>query len=270
VTKGATNAELIAAMYAPTAGDYEEIWAPLLRPFGLRLLDMLSLEGARRVLDLGCGVGRLLPDISERAPGALVVGCDLTEGMLSLANPRFSRVVMDALQPAFVAGAFDAVVSAFMLFHVPDPPSALERIREALRPGGKVALAVWGTGGVCPAIEAFNEVLDGADVPADPTAEGQRDGEELVNSPQKMLALLSAAGFRESSAETATWTKPWDLDAFIEWRIRMGPGRRRLELLPPQLRTTVVAQARERLASLGPDDLVDHDVVVLASGVAPR
>src|SRR5881396_111612 len=70
VRQGAANAEGVTAMYAPAAGDYGEIWAPLLRPYGLQLLDRLPLEEARRVLDLGCGVGRLLPDIAERARSA--------------------------------------------------------------------------------------------------------------------------------------------------------------------------------------------------------
>jgi hypothetical protein len=41
---GATNAQTLTGIYAPMAPDYEEIWAPLLRPYGLRLLEMLPLE----------------------------------------------------------------------------------------------------------------------------------------------------------------------------------------------------------------------------------
>src|SRR5262249_11697326 len=100
-------------MYSPIASDYEEIWAPRLRPYALQLLDRLSLESARRVLDLGCGVGKLLPDIERLAPNAFVVGSDLTHAMLRLADPRFGRVAMDGMRLAFGDSPFDAIVSSF-------------------------------------------------------------------------------------------------------------------------------------------------------------
>jgi SAM-dependent methyltransferase len=269
VTRGAPNAQVVVGMYQPIAADYEEIWAPLLRPYGLRLLDMLELRDARRVLDLGCGVGRLLPDILERAPHAHVIGTDITEGMIRRADPRCDRIVMDAMVPALADSCLDAVVSSFVVFHIPDPRLALEGVRRAVRPGGRVALAVWGDEASCPALDVWNAELDAAGVPEDPAAEGQRDGEELVNSPQKMRSVLEDAGYVEVTAEPAAWAQGWTVQGFIDWRTRLGVGRRRLGQLTPEHRAKVVAAARHRLESLPPEDLVDHDVVVLASGVAP-
>src|SRR5205809_5332242 len=141
MSDGAANAGTVREMYTPIASDYDELWAPLLRTHGLHLLDRAHIADAGRVLDLGCGVGKLLPDIEERAPHARVVGCDLVEAMLRIAPARFPRVVMDATQWAFGPGVFDAVVSTFMLFHVPQPDEALAGVRTALRPGGRVAVA---------------------------------------------------------------------------------------------------------------------------------
>ena len=269
MTEGSANAKVVVRMYGPIAADYDELWAPLLRPYGLRLLDMLTLQTSRRVLDLGCGVGRLLPDIYQRAPGAHVVGSDLTEGMISRADPRFGRVVMDAMQPAFAADSFDAAVSAFMLFHVPDPQAALKSLRRVVCAGGRVAFAVWGEEASFPALDAWDEELNAAGVPPDPAAEGPPGGEELVNSPEKMRKILSGAGFEDASAEPVPWTQPWTLDGFVDMRTRMSAGKRRLDRLDPERRQQVVSIARRRIASMSTDDLVDHDVVVLASGVSP-
>src|SRR5262245_55978673 len=123
--EGAANAETIRSLYTPITSTYDEVWAPLLRVHGLRLLDRASLLGAERVLDLGGGVGALLPAIAERAPAAIVVGCDLTEAMLRLAPKRFPQLAMDCTRNAFADGSFDAIVSTFMLFHVPEPDVAL-------------------------------------------------------------------------------------------------------------------------------------------------
>lgn len=269
MTEGAANADVVVSMYTPVAADYEEIWAPLLRPYGIRLLDELPLSDARHVLEVGCGVGRLLPDIAERAPRALVVGSDLTEAMLRAAPDEFPRAVMDGTRLGFADGVFDAVVSVFVLFHFPDPPGALQGLRRVLRPGGAVAIAVWGTGQVFPAQDSWSEELDKLEVPPDPAGEGPRDGEEQVNSPEKMRAILAEAGFEDVRAESAAWEQPWDVDGFVHWRTHLGPTRRRVELLDPERRAVVVARARDRVSELPPEDLIDHDEVVLSTARAP-
>jgi len=52
----------------------------VLRPHAVRLLDALPLADARRVLDLGTGVGALLPDIACAAPRASLFGIDIALG----------------------------------------------------------------------------------------------------------------------------------------------------------------------------------------------
>jgi SAM-dependent methyltransferase len=266
---GATNAQTLKGIYAPMAPDYEEIWAPLLRPYGLRLLEMLPLERARRVLELGCGVGRLLPAIAERAPDADVIGCDLVEDMLRRAPERFLRVVADGTQLPFADASFDAMVSAFCIFHFPDPPDALLRARRTIASGGSIAVAVWGTGSTFPAVDVWNEALDRLGVPNDPAAAGLGEGRQLVDSTDKMRAALEGAGFVDVRSESTEWQVRWTVEGFSEWRVRMGPGRRRLERLDLERRQVVIAEARAAVDELGAGALLDQDEIVLASGRTP-
>ncbi|HTG47815.1 MAG TPA: methyltransferase domain-containing protein [Actinomycetota bacterium] len=269
MAQGADNADVVVGMYTPMAADYERIWAPLLRAYGLRLLDGLPLSGATRVLDLGCGVGVLLPDIAARAPGALVVGVDLTEGMLRRAGPGATVAVMDCTRLGFAEGSFDAIVSSFVVFHLPDPLGALKGVRAILRPGGAFALSVWGQRWDFPAGDAWGPILDAHGAGEDFAAEGPPDGEETVNAPEKLAGVLEGAGFTDVRAEASAWEQPWDLTAALDYGERMGSSRRRLATLEPAARRAVVEEVRAAVVAMPADALVQRYEVVIGSGTAP-
>jgi len=256
-------------MYAPMAEDYEAIWAPLLRAYGIRMLDALPLTGAARVLDLGCGVGTLLEDIRARAADAFVVGVDLTEAMLRRAGRDARVAVMDGTALGFADETFDVVVSCFVAFHFPDPRAALTGVRRVLRPAGAIALSVWGQRWDFPAADAWGPVLDAHGAGEDFAASGPPDGEDAVNAPGKLSGVLRDAGFTDVRAEASAWEQPWDLEGFLGWGERMGASRRRLATLPAPARRAVVEEVRARVAELPPGALVQRYEVVLGSGRVP-
>lgn len=83
------------------------------------LTDETPLRDARRILDLGCGVGALPPHLRDASSEAMVVGLDRTQTMVALGPRAFPLLVGDAVQLPFRDRSFDAVVTTFILFHLP-------------------------------------------------------------------------------------------------------------------------------------------------------
>lgn len=111
-----------------------------------QVLSFVELRGDERVLDLGCGDGRISARLAaERVPRGSVLGVDVSPDMVAFAQTRHADVgnlafvVGDARQARF-ADEFDAVVSFNALHWLPNPAPAFTAIRAALVPRGKVWL----------------------------------------------------------------------------------------------------------------------------------
>jgi trans-aconitate 2-methyltransferase len=110
-------------------------------------LKHVQLTGSERVLDVGCGDGKVTAKIAARLPQGSIVGVDPSHSMIAYAtehhgpphaaNARFE--VGDARLLGFTA-EFDLVVSFNALHWVLDQQAALSSIRAALKPGGRALL----------------------------------------------------------------------------------------------------------------------------------
>lgn len=99
-----------------------------------------------RVLDLGCGDGRLGALVTDHRPSVERVVCvDRSEPMLALAHARFGDDVRvevrtgDLTEPLAVLGPFDVVVSGFAIHHLEDDRkrSLFAEVAGLLAPGGR-------------------------------------------------------------------------------------------------------------------------------------
>jgi SAM-dependent methyltransferase len=117
------------------------------------VLDALGTVTGRRVVDVGCGTGRLLTQLA--AAGAVVLGVDTDPAMLSVAATR-SRgrlVLADARRLPLADASVQAAVAVATLEFTADPARALAEMARVVRPGGRLVAAVlnpaslWGWAG---------------------------------------------------------------------------------------------------------------------------
>jgi SAM-dependent methyltransferase len=256
----------VAGRFSEDAPLYERFWAASMARLGQRLLAGLPLDDASVAVDIGAGVGALLPAIREAAPRALVAGVDAAEGMIRRTPRDFGRAVMDAGRMALRDASVDAAVMPFMLFFLPDPPRGLAEARRVLRSGGGLGVATWEAGSNdFRADGVWAEVLDEHGAASDPAPWGLG----LMDTPEKLAGLLEDAGFRDVRTAIDREPQPMTLEEFLEVRTRIGRSRRRFESLAPEVRTAVVARARERLTGLPPESFIDPQVAVFAWGTNP-
>jgi 2-polyprenyl-3-methyl-5-hydroxy-6-metoxy-1,4-benzoquinol methylase len=97
--------------------------------------------GSARALDVGCGDGMLARELRSHVP--CVTGIDRDEASINrgrrLGPEDIAYVLGDILAHPFAPGSFDVVVSIACLHHM-DMRAGLERMRELVRPGGRLVV----------------------------------------------------------------------------------------------------------------------------------
>jgi len=128
--------------------------------WAFELMEKLDLEGDERILDIGCGNGKVTAALADRVPDGKVVGIDSSADMIGFSQeshapygPRLCFEVADAAALGF-DGEFDIVFSNAALHWVQDHPAVIQGIARALSPGGRVLLSFGGKGNVADVIEA--------------------------------------------------------------------------------------------------------------------
>ncbi|HEX7473081.1 MAG TPA: methyltransferase domain-containing protein, partial [Candidatus Limnocylindrales bacterium] len=107
------------------AATYDRIADPQAR-WGSAVLDRLPLRGDERVLDAGCGSGRVTAQLLERLPDGEVVALDASPAMVEEArrrlgdDARLTFVVADLLEPLPVVPPVDAILSTATFHWVTD------------------------------------------------------------------------------------------------------------------------------------------------------
>lgn len=143
--------EQTRAAYNVVAADYAAMMpdTSFEAPLDLAMIDefvrLVDARPSRRVLDAGCGPGRMITHLRAASPHLEVTGVDLSEEMIALAQQahptvRFARA--DLTDVPFEAAQFDAVFAWYSVIHL--PPAQLRYVvaefARLLAPGGLVLL----------------------------------------------------------------------------------------------------------------------------------
>jgi len=123
-----------------------------MEPCTRHLLEKARLEPGHQVLDLGSGTGYPAIPAAERVgTSGHVTGIDIAEDMLAVARRKAAKRGLnhvtfrqaDVASLSFEADRFDAVTSRFCLMFLPHLDKTLGEMHRVLKPGGRVATAVW-------------------------------------------------------------------------------------------------------------------------------
>lgn len=106
------------------------------------------LAGRKRILDAGCGNGRVTALLRRHAPEeAQVVGIDLTAAHIAAQNLEGTKNVhfqqQDLLGDLSGLGKFDLIYCQEVLHHTADPEGAFQNLSLSLAPGGEIAIYVY-------------------------------------------------------------------------------------------------------------------------------
>jgi ubiquinone/menaquinone biosynthesis C-methylase UbiE len=184
---------------------YDRINGPaLFEPYARDLARRVP-DGARRILEVAAGTGRVTRHLAARLPAdGELVATDLNQTMLDHArgaidDPRIAWRTADAQALPVPDAEFDAVVCQLGLMFMPDKPRAVRELLRVLRPGGVALVNTWDTLAVNRATGIIHEVAVAA-CAADPprfyeTPHGMADRDALA-------ALFRAAGFARVEVET--------------------------------------------------------------------
>jgi ubiquinone/menaquinone biosynthesis C-methylase UbiE len=228
-----------------------------------RLLhEQLRLADAACVLEVGAGPGGGALAMAQRmGQGARLVVSDLSPVMLELAGRKLQDLrksaksaciefaQADATHLPFGSECFDRYVANLALMLVDAPEQALAEALRVLRPGGQIALSVWGRREHSSLRTLYDEALAQLGIARAPVPAGATPFRLGVR--EDLVALLERAGF----TRVVSWYQPFvepieSGDAFADDILRTERGARLLDpALLPGVRRRLAQLADERIAS---------------------
>ena len=212
---------------APFWEKHREMIRQMFAPVAHALAEDGRIGSGHTVLDIATGPGE--PALTLAAlvgPEGKVVGVDPIPDMVAAArrasdhlgvrNTQFEVAFADHLP--FPAGTFDAVVSRFGAMFFPSPGAAVGEMLRVLKPGRKLALAVWYSADRNPFFYALQRVIDRY-IESPPPSPDDRDAFHFA-APGKLLDILGEAGAIAPSERLLQFTIDAPVSVEDFWTLR--------------------------------------------------
>jgi SAM-dependent methyltransferase len=174
------------------------------RPWAALLLDVTQPLPGERLIDVATGPGTVAQAAAVAlGPSGQVSACDISPAMLSIARsvpPQpgaapIEYVESPAAPLASPSNSHDIVTCQQGIQFVPDRAAAIAEMFRVLRPGGRVALAVWAAIEECPPMAALERAI--RDQLGDEPAHRYRSGPWGLPDGASLADLLNAGGFSQ-------------------------------------------------------------------------
>jgi SAM-dependent methyltransferase len=210
----------MAAGWKATRANFQHI----VEPVSHWMVDAIHVQPGHRVLELAAGLGDTGLLAAELvAPAGTVLITDGTEGMVAAARERVeevgaTNVELRTMQAEWIdlpTASVDGVLCRFGYMLLVDPEAALRETRRVLKPGGRVALAVWDDLSRNPWMGVIRDALVTSGLAPASVPDGP--GPFALARPGAVQELLETTGFDEIEVEPMDLTVAFpSLDAWWE------------------------------------------------------
>lgn len=137
--------------FSPGWKKWDDLMMDFLKPMGDEIIAAINPKGDQVILDVASGTGEPGLTIAKMLTGGKVISTDISDGMLKVATDNatkkgitnFETKVCDVCELPFADNTFDAISCRFGFMFFPDMQLAANEMVRVLKPGGKIAVAVW-------------------------------------------------------------------------------------------------------------------------------
>jgi trans-aconitate 2-methyltransferase len=227
---------------------YDDLSDPMFQ-WGLAVLNTLDLKPNERVLDAGCGSGRLAEELLRRLPSGELVALDYSAKMLEQTQKRLAaygkqvEFMQASLQDFKLAKKVDGVFSNAVFHWVPDHAAMFRCLHAALNPGGWLVAQFGGVGNLARVHRRTHELAEEPKFRAHLTGVKYEAHFEDVATTR---ARMESAGFQVSEAKLHTvaphFERPERFEAFLQTVVLREPMAR----LPETLQREFLAELSSR------------------------